>query len=85
MTLSIHTKRKNLFVRRLESIWMFAAILSLISSVMCIAVAFLALLLPGVHMAMLGFLLASVTLGLLGRWSLRKLQKRNKDLHHFLV
>jgi hypothetical protein len=76
---------KKSAVRKFESLWLFFAILALISSVMCVAVAFLALVLPGANMAMLGFLVASLVLGLSGRWSIRRLRKRgNRQFQLFI-
>jgi FtsH-binding integral membrane protein len=70
---------KKASIRKLESVWFLLSVLLLISSVMCAAVAFLALVMPGVHSQMLGFILASLILGFIGKLSLHYFKKRSNQ------
>lgn len=59
-----------------EAIWLFASMILIISSTMCLAVAAMSLVLPSANMVMMYLLLASLASGLAGYASIKILQKR---------
>jgi hypothetical protein len=61
---------------RLESLWLLLSIILLISSTLCLAVAAVALILPGVNMVMIWLAIAGLVLGSTSVLSIKELQRR---------
>lgn len=75
-------KAKNL--SRFETMWFLTSIVLLISSIMCLAVALMALILPGVNMIMNWLVVASLSFGLVSFLSMRSLKKRQNSQQCYL-
>lgn len=61
---------------RFESLWLLLSIILLISSTLCLAVAAVALILPGVSMVMIWLAIAGILLGSASVLSIKELQRR---------
>ena len=59
-----------------ELIWFLSSIIFLISSMMCLAITVLALVLPGENLVMLWLAIASLSFGLVGYASIKVLHRR---------
>ena len=59
-----------------ELIWFLSSIIFLISSMMCLAITVLALVLPGENLVMLWLAIASLSFGLVGYTSIKALHRR---------
>lgn len=73
----LHSHLRNIKSSNLtsfESLWLMLAIVLLISSIMCLTVAVIAFILPGVNIVMLWLLGASAICGLTGYRSIKILQ-----------
>lgn len=70
----LNIKASNL--SRFESMWLLLSIIVLISSTLCLAVAAIALVLPGVSMVMIWLATAGVVLGSSSFLSIKELQRR---------
>lgn len=69
---------------RLESLWFLSSILLLISSMMCLAVAIIAIVLPSENMVMILFAVAGVTCGLVAYFSIKALHRRYNPRHYYI-
>ena len=68
----VNFDQNKTFQRFMRSCWIMFSIVLLVSAIMSLAVAFIALLLPGVNMHILAFLLSGIFLGIIGKASLKR-------------
>ena len=61
---------------RFELMWFLSSIVLLISSMMCLAITVLALVLPGENLVMVWLAIASLSFGLVGYTSMKILHRR---------
>ena len=68
---------------RFESMWFLISIVLLISSMMCLAVTVIALVLPGENLVMVWLAIASLSFGVVGYTSIKALQRRQNTPHWY--